>query len=310
MTVLLDPTNDVVFKIMFSRPDSTDLLVSLLTAVLRPPSPISEVTLLNAALDKNSITDRGVVLDLHLRLEDRSQINVEMQARRISGMRERAVYHVARMYGSAIVRGQLYSELAPCAGIFLLGYDELPSARFHSTFRLLEVHDHVPLSPQIEIHFVELLKLRRMAPSDWTQESALADWARFFRPVDERDREELAMKDPVFTKACKVLAQVSEDPDAQYLARAREEGEVLWAHEVAVNRREARDDGLREGRDEGLREGRVTGLAQSVSRVLEARGFPLSNEIRERIDRCSDPALLERWLARAAVANSIDAVFE
>jgi len=24
MTVLLDPTNDVVFKIMFSRPDSTD----------------------------------------------------------------------------------------------------------------------------------------------------------------------------------------------------------------------------------------------------------------------------------------------
>jgi len=118
------------------------------------------------------------------------------------------------------------------------------------------------------------------------------------------------MKDPVFTKACKVLAQVSEDPDAQYLARAREEGEVLWAHEVAVNRREARDDGLREGRDEGLREGRVTGLAQSVSRVLEARGFPLSNEIRERIDRCSDPALLERWLARAAVANSIDAVFE
>ncbi len=44
----LDPTLDVVFKLLFtSGPDSHDVLIALLTAVLRPRSPFAKVTVLN-----------------------------------------------------------------------------------------------------------------------------------------------------------------------------------------------------------------------------------------------------------------------
>jgi hypothetical protein len=43
----LDPKLDVVFKILFSAPENRELLISLLTAVLRPSSPIAAVDGLN-----------------------------------------------------------------------------------------------------------------------------------------------------------------------------------------------------------------------------------------------------------------------
>jgi hypothetical protein len=54
MAARLDPTYDVVFKLLFSRPSCKDLLISLLTAVLRPKQPITSATVLNPELKKNA----------------------------------------------------------------------------------------------------------------------------------------------------------------------------------------------------------------------------------------------------------------
>lgn len=47
MPKILEPTLDVVFKLMFAQPGQQELLASLLTAVLHPPSPIASVVVLN-----------------------------------------------------------------------------------------------------------------------------------------------------------------------------------------------------------------------------------------------------------------------
>jgi len=300
MRTLLDPTSDIVFKIMFSRPDSTELLISLLTAVLRPKVPIARVTILNPDLVKAAVTDRGVILDVHVRFEDGSRVNVEMQARKVIGMRERSVYHVARMYGTELVRGDEYFQLTPCVGIFLLGYDELPSSRFHSTFELREVHDHELLSNHIQIHYVELLKLRRACPGEWTDDSKLVDWARFFRPSDEHEREELAMKDPTFAKAKEVLETLSDDPEVQYWARVREEGEVLYRHELA----ETRKAGQAEGREEGKAEGRAALLLE----LLTDRFGQVAVGFQARIAAATADDL-RRWGNRLLTASTIEDVF-
>ena len=70
---------------------------------------------------------------------------------------------------------------------------ELPSERFHSTFQVLEVHDHEPLADQLEIHVVELPRLPSRGSPGYEREGKLADWGRFFRAVDDADLEELAM---------------------------------------------------------------------------------------------------------------------
>ncbi|MBI5543866.1 MAG: Rpn family recombination-promoting nuclease/putative transposase [Deltaproteobacteria bacterium] len=80
MFARLDPKLDVVFKLLFAHPRNRDLLLSLLTAVLRPTSPISELEVLNPEVSKDAVADKGIVLDIHVRLEDGRHVDVEMQS--------------------------------------------------------------------------------------------------------------------------------------------------------------------------------------------------------------------------------------
>ena len=73
---------------------------------------------------------------------------------------------------------------------------------------------------------------------------------------------------------------------------------------------EGRAEGWVEGRAEGRVEGRAEGTAQAVLTVLQARGITVPDAVRERILAQTDPERLKRWLERAAVAKSVDSVFD
>jgi hypothetical protein len=55
-------------------------------------------------------------------------------------------------------------------------------------------------------------------------------------------------------------------------------------------------------------QGRTEGRAEAVIEVLTARGIAVPEDIRARILACSDLALLDSWLVRAATANALSEV--
>lgn len=59
---------------------------------------------------------------------------------------------------------------------------------------------------------------------------------------------------------------------------------------------------------DGKLEGKAEGKAQAILAVLEARGIPVSAAVRERVLGCTDVALLDAWVRRAAVAATAAAV--
>ena len=69
------------------------------------------------------------------------------------------------------------------------------------------------------------------------------------------------------------------------------------------------EQGLERGRIEGREEGRAEGEIEAILAVLDARGLDIPSEARERISRCSDLHLLEKWIRRAATAKSVDDLF-
>lgn len=166
MRTTLDPTLDIVFKMLFEARESRDSLISLLTAVLRPPRPIREVRVLNPGIRGERVDDKFIVLDILVLLDDGTRIDVEMQATRRPAWPERALYSWARTVSSQLRRGQPYSALRPVVSVLFLDSVELDTPRFHSTFRLLEVHEHFPFSDAIELHVIELPK--RNQPLDVT----------------------------------------------------------------------------------------------------------------------------------------------
>ncbi|MFZ5897392.1 MAG: Rpn family recombination-promoting nuclease/putative transposase [Myxococcota bacterium] len=119
---LLDPRLDLVFKMLLARPENHPLLISFLRAVLG--LPITFVEVIESELPKETVDDKGVVLDIRARLADGSQVDVEMQSQARRARRERALYHWSRMFSSQLVRGGQYDNLCNCYVIFIFDFVE------------------------------------------------------------------------------------------------------------------------------------------------------------------------------------------
>lgn len=70
------------------------------------------------------------------------------------------------------------------------------------------------------------------------------------------------------------------------------------------------DMNYRAGADEGQRRGEERAAREHIAMILEARGMPVDAATRARIDACGDPALLKRWVVRAATVTSPSELFD
>lgn len=70
-----------------------------------------------------------------------------------------------------------------------------------------------------------------------------------------------------------------------------------------------RDDFIDGLLDQGRAEGEARGEAKMLLRVLAARGFAVTDDVRERVVGCTDTGRLETWADRAVTASSITEVF-
>ncbi|WP_437640066.1 hypothetical protein [Sorangium sp. So ce854] len=68
--------------------------------------------------------------------------------------------------------------------------------------------------------------------------------------------------------------------------------------------REGKLEGIREGKLEGIREGEVKGKRDALLRLITRAGFALTAGDHARIQACTDPATLDRWVDNVLGAKS------
>ncbi|MBI2388106.1 MAG: Rpn family recombination-promoting nuclease/putative transposase [Deltaproteobacteria bacterium] len=293
---LLDPKLDVVFKMLFAEPGNGRLLVSLLTAVLRPKAPIAHVTVIDPEVPKELVTDRGVRLDVLVELEDGRLVDVEMQCDPRGGHGARWLYHWARLYSGRLRRGDDYDELEPVVCVVFLGA-RTPAHRFHSTYEVREIHDHALLSGVLAVHVVELPRLERASSEGEGVE--LQRWARFLRFDDERALDSLASESPIMAEAKHALEVLSREPSAQRIAELRREAEIARRLDRAEDRADGRAEGLAEGRERG----RAEAIRASIESFCRTFGIDLDDGRRARLDAFNEvelTALLDTLFATRA----------
>ncbi len=61
--------------------------------------------------------------------------------------------------------------------------------------------------------------------------------------------------------------------------------------------------------EEKYLEGRAEGEAKGILRVLEVRGLPLSDDVRQRITTCTDLDRLNDWLDRSGTVERAEDLF-
>ena len=296
MRSTLDPTLDIVFKMLFAAPGSRDTLIALLTAVLRPASPISQIQVLNPEITRDQVDDKGIALDIHVVLADGRRLDVEMQADKRPAFRDRALYYWSRIFGSQLERGQPYTALHPVVSVLFLDYVELEGQRFHSTFRLLEERDHVLFTNHLAIHLIELPKRARISDTDRQSEADLLSWTRFLGAKTDDEVTEACMSNPTIAKANQILEHLSATPSAQELARQRKLALDTYRIELAAVKEE--------GKTEGRVEGRVEGRAGTLLEQLRMKFGPLDDRLMSRIQNGTEDDL-QRWTRRILTASTL-----
>jgi predicted transposase/invertase (TIGR01784 family) len=281
---MLAPKVDIVFKLLFADPRNEALLVSLLTAVLRPESPIALVEVMNPDVSKDHAEEKGLVLDLLVRLADGRRVDVEMQCDMSRARPERWLFHWARVFTEGIGRGEPHTKLTPVVCVVFL--DGRMGPRFHAIHRVLEVHDHTLFSPSLEIHTVALPRVEE-AEGD----QLLALWARFLRVGSDAELQSLASEDPIMASAKEALERLSSDPEARALYEAR-----LYAEVTRMVEREYDQEMARLAKEEAhaaqeqahaAQEQAAAALAMArsaVETVCDAYGIEIDAARRARLD--------------------------
>ncbi|MBP2021487.1 putative transposase/invertase (TIGR01784 family) [Clostridium punense] len=255
---LLKPKNDFVFKKIFGDAKNKDLLIALLNSILS--DKVNDVTILNSELLKENIEDKKSVLDVRAVTDIGHHIDIEIQVLRTVSMPERSLYYWSKLYIEQIAVGESYKKLKKTIAINIVDYDYINTSKYHNIFHIMEDETKLKLTEVLEIHFIELSKLRNVNNMD-----KLSQWMNFIKGDSKEVILEMAKVNSDIEKAYDILRTMSQDREARALYLSRE----MALHDEVTRREEA------------LEEGRVTLLLEQLNRKFKGLSDDLAEKIRK-----------------------------
>ena len=212
MSIGISPLVDFAFKMMLGSPEHTGITVHFLNSILVDQPRITQVEILNPILDKETSDDKLSILDVLATDEHGRLLNIEMQTSIPAGLNQRLAFYASSLYAGQLREGDNYIELRPAISICVLTESLFPMQRdLHLDFRLRDKSGLI-LTDDLQIHLLELSKLRITAETVFTSSPA-ERWAWFllnaFRilPVDVAEAHHKLCDAPVI----QIAAQECED---------------------------------------------------------------------------------------------------
>ena len=228
--------NDYAFKRVFGVEENKDVLQDLLECILDiPPENIAGLELLDKELHKDSISDKTGVLDVKLRLKNNTIIDIEIQNRWNSEFVQRTIFYWAKMYTENLKTNEVYTKLPKCITINIVGESFNLNSLIHSEYNVVEKHINDRLSDELEIHFLNLAKVKEQQESFEQDEKKkkLYNWLKFIKTDNPEVRKMLAQESPMMTKANATINIMEMSPKEKWLYENRmkyEHDKASWKH--------------------------------------------------------------------------------
>ena len=254
MTYLLSPKVDFVFKRIFGNENHPDKLISFLNAVMKPTDLIKSVQIRNSDIEKEHIEDKYSRLDIKAITNNGEYINIEIQVKNEYNMIKRTLYYWSKMFENQIVEGDNYNKLAKTVCINILDFKYLKNEKFHNAYRLKEIQTNEELTDTMEIHFIEIPKLRKLNDTEEISDM-LEAWVAFIQNPDSEIVEKLEMSKKEIKEAKSELIRMSGDSKERDMYERRKESILEKVSLIESAEQKGIERGFKEGKLKGLREG-------------------------------------------------------
>ena len=215
---LLNPKNDYVFKRLFGHVGNETITKNLLSCIL-------QLDITDIQLDSNPITEKELfddkvgILDIKAKIDNTTNIDIEMQVVDKKHIETRILFYLSKMYTKTIKKSQDYSSLEKCIAILITNYNidiikNIPKYITKWSIRE-EEYQKIVLTDVMEIYIIELNKFKDY--KEKSNHNSLNSWIEFIESPEVVD-----MSNKEIQKAKKVLEEISQDEHEQYLAELRE----------------------------------------------------------------------------------------
>ena len=291
---LMKPKIDFAFKEIMMDEQAR---IGFLSAMLKlDPGEIQKTQILNPNLRKQHENEKLGILDVRIRMNNHTEIDIEIQLSAINVWADRALFYLAKMYTEQIKPGEGYTVFKKCVSISILDFVLFAEEEsFYSCFHIREDSRHFLYTDKMEFQVLELPKLPKELKED---SSDILLWAKFINAERKEEFDMLAERNPYIESAYNHLQFISQDEEKRLEYEAREKAirdynQGMW---------EAEQRGRTEGRAEGKAEGRAEGEARGI-RILIAdhmeEGIPKEKTI-EKIQRhyCLSKIQAEQYYKR------------
>lgn len=265
MENLLDPKIDFIFKNIFGNKTSSNILISLLNAVLgykKEGKKITEITIDDSFIKKENIDDKFSILDIKATLNDGTRVNIEMQILDQYDMKKRSLYYLSRLYSEQLKQGDEYRKLNGAIGINILNFNLLSNDRYHNHYLFKENETNEIYTELMQIHIIELPKFNKK-PNEIKDE--LESWVEFLKEPSVEVVEMLSKKVPEIVEAFEVLKVVSSNEETRRDAEIR----IKAMSDKASSLAGAKEEGLQQGLHQGTIQGKLEIILNMAKNQLD-----------------------------------------
>ena len=263
---------DFGFKKIFGSPQSKDILISFLNAMLYDAQPTIEDLEIIDPYAAPSVTGlKDTYLDVKAKITGNKTVIIEMQVINVEAFTKRVVYNAAKTYATQLRPREGYSKLNPLIALtitdFIL-FEDTEKFLTHFVFKELEENFEY-YNREIELVFVELPKFNKELEQ---VENIIQSWIYFIKNA------------PLFDEIPEKFASIPEIQTAFSIASRTnltvKELEELEKREMFV---EDQRGAIIKSRKEGIIEGQTALILRQVAR----RTGEIPPEIQTRIQQLS-----------------------
>ena len=242
--------NDYLFKRLLGSEENKDILQDFLEVILDiPHEEIEGIELLDKELKKDRSVDKTGILDVKVRLKNKTIINIEIQNIWDESFINRTLFYWAKIYVEEFRQGDDYTKLNRCITINIVGKGFNLNNKIHSKYLLKEEVSNEKLTNLIEMHFLNLKRARELNDI----KDPLIRWLLFIETDSKEERHMLAEHSPVLKLLNEKIDLLSLTPKEKKLYESRM---MLKSDIVSISNSQF-NKGLEEGIEKGIKKGNI-----------------------------------------------------
>ncbi len=206
------------------------------------------------------------ILDIKAKMNDKTQVNIEVQVVKQDFINKRSLYYWSKMYSNQLKVGGKYRLLNPAITINLLNFDYFTQYEtFHNAYHVRNDATGDILTNDLEMHFIELPKF---TIGDIKKLRKGEKWIAYFSSnCTNKQREEIAMGEPIIKEALQCESYFTQDEKLRRQYEIQEKAILDYNSGLDSARHDERRKTKREDIINGLKKGYDINIISDITNI-------------------------------------------